>query len=105
VAVPRDRQGQRPGVRLHGLLALAGAGMRRRGAVALLRGSAQVGGPCGFPRPRDDACGPLLQQPMRSQHVLRGRSVFAPCVSQGFVLRMDTGHLVLLGFGLIEDNQ
>jgi hypothetical protein len=42
---------------------------------------------------------------MLSQDVWRVRRGFEPGLSQGFVLRVNAGHLVLLVFVLIEDNQ
>jgi hypothetical protein len=60
VAVARDDQGQWAGVRLHRLLALAVAGILLFGAVAHMRGIAQVGGQLGFQHPLDY---PLRQAP------------------------------------------
>ena len=62
-------------------------------------------GQLGFQHPRNQALGQLLQQAMLSQDVLWVRIVFEQGISQGFVLRVDTGHLVLLVFVFIEDNQ
>ena len=59
----------------------------------------------GVQPPLAHACGQPLQQPMLSQDVWRVRRGFEPGLSQGFVWRVDTGHLVLLVFVLIEDNQ
>jgi hypothetical protein len=61
VAIARHLQVQRPGVRLHGLLALAVAGVRLLGAVAHVGGIAQVGGQFGFQHPLDDPLGQALQ--------------------------------------------
>ena len=52
VAVTRDHQGQRPGVRLDRLLALA---------VAHVGGIAQVGSQLGFQHPLNDPLGQALQ--------------------------------------------
>jgi hypothetical protein len=69
-----------------------------------MRGIAQVSGQLGFQHPLDQAFGQLLQPPMLSKDVVWVRIGFAQGISQGFLVSVATGHLVLLVLVLIADN-
>jgi len=76
VAIAWHLQVQRPSVRLHGLLALAVAGVRLLGAVAHVGSIAQVGGQLGFQHALHHPFGQLLEQPMLSKDVARVGIIF-----------------------------
>ena len=105
LAITRHLQGQRPRVRLYGLGTRAVAGIALRTAVADMRRIAQVGRQLGVQRPLDHPLGELLEQAVLAQDVFRVRRVFEQFIEQRVVFRLGTGHLILLMFGLLEDNQ
>src|SRR4029453_16832440 len=96
IAVTRDRQLQRPGVRLHRLLALAVARVLLLSRMAHLRGIAQVGGRLSLQHALNYPFGQLLEQPLLPKDVSRVGIIFEQFVYQGFLFGVYTGHRVLL---------
>ena len=88
----------------HRLAAWAIPGIPGLGPLAHRGSLPQRGSARGFQYPLTSPLRHLLQPPRLPEEVLRGRIVFASCISQGFTLGVHPGHLVLR-IVVIEDNQ